>query len=211
MTDSERRKVNQEKCSWCLGDTEYECYHDTEWGVPQKDDRILFEKISLEGFQAGLSWITILRKRDNFRKSFDNFDIEKVGEYTDEHTEKLLQNSKIVRHRGKIESVINNSKRAIELQNEFGSLATFFWSFEPKEKITFSETSGSETPIPASTVESLALSKALKSRGWTFVGPTICYSFMQSMGIVNDHVNGWYRKEIITGLRNKFKRPETDF
>ena len=211
MTDSDRRKVNQEKCSWCLGDTEYEHYHDTEWGVPQKDDRILFEKISLEGFQAGLSWITILRKRDNFRKSFDNFDIEKVGEYNDEHTEKLLQNAKIVRHRGKIESVINNSKRAIELQNEFGSLATFFWSFEPKEKITFSETSGSETPIPASTVESLALSKALKSRGWTFVGPTICYSFMQSMGIVNDHVNGCYRKASITGLRNKFKRPETDF
>ena len=211
MTDSERRKVNQEKCSWCLGDTEYECYHDTEWGVPQKDDRILFEKISLEGFQAGLSWITILKKRDNFRKSFDNFDIEKVGEYTDEHTEKLLQNSKIVRHRGKIESVINNSKRVKELQNEFGSLAAFFWSFEPKEKITFSETSGSETPIPASTVESLALSKALKDRGWTFVGPTICYSFMQSMGIVNDHVTGCYRKAIITGLRNKFKRPETDF
>ena len=210
MTDSDRRKVNQEKCSWCLGDTEYECYHDTEWGVPQKDDRILFEKISLEGFQAGLSWITILRKRDNFRKSFDNFDIEKVGEYTDEHTEKLLQNSKIVRHRGKIESVINNSKRAKELQNEFGSLAAFFWSFEPKEKITFSETSGSETSIPASTVESLALSKALKSRGWTFVGPTICYSFMQSMGIVNDHVNGCYLKEIITGLRNKFKRPEAE-
>ena len=211
MTDSDRRKVNQEKCSWCLGDSEYECYHDTEWGVPQKDDRILFEKISLEGFQAGLSWITILRKRDSFRKSFDNFDIEKVGEYTDQHTEKLLQNAKIVRHRGKIESVINNSKRAKELQNEFGSLAAFFWSFEPKEKITFSETSGSETPIPASTVESLALSKALKSRGWTFVGPTICYSFMQSMGIVNDHVNGCYRQAIITGLRNKFKRPETDF
>ena len=210
MTDSDRRKVNQEKCSWCLGDTEYECYHDTEWGVPQKDDRILFEKISLEGFQAGLSWITILRKRDNFRKSFDNFDIEKVGEYTDEHTEKLLQNSKIVRHRGKIESVINNSKRAKELQNEFGSLAAFFWSFEPKEKITFSETSGAETTIPASTVESLALSKALKSRGWTFVGPTICYSFMQSMGIVNDHVNGCYLKEIITGLRKKFKRPEAE-
>ena len=210
MTDSDRRKVNQEKCSWCLGDTEYEHYHDTEWGVPQKDDRILFEKISLEGFQAGLSWITILKKRDNFRKSFDNFDIEKVGEYTDQHTEILLQNAKIVRHRGKIESVINNSKRAIELQNEFGSLATFFWSFEPKEKITFSETSGSETPIPASTVESLALSKALKSRGWTFVGPTICYSFMQSMGIVNDHVKGCYRKEIITGLRNKFKRPEAE-
>ena len=210
MTDTDGTKANQEKCSWCLGDTEYEHYHDTEWGVPQKDDRILFEKISLEGFQAGLSWITILKKRDNFRKSFDNFDIEKVGEYTDEHTEKLLQNSKIVRHRGKIESVINNSKRAKELQNEFGSLATFFWSFEPKEKITFSETSGAETTIPASTVESLALSKALKDRGWTFVGPTICYSFMQSMGIVNDHVNGCYRKEIVTGLRNKFKRPEAE-
>ena len=199
------------RCHWCGATPEYIYYHDTEWGVPQKDDRILFEKISLEGFQAGLRWIPILRKRDNFRKSFDTFDIEKVGEYSDEHTEKLLQNAKIVRHRGKIESVINNSKRAKELQKEFGSLAAFFWSFEPKEKITFSETSGSETPIPASTVESLALLKALKSRGWTFVGPTICYSFMQSMGIVNDHVNGCYRKEIITGLRNKFKRPETDF
>ena len=132
MSDITTGTSHQEKCSWCLGDAKYEHYHDTEWGVPQKDDRVLFEKISLEGFQAGLSWITILRKRENFRKTFDNFDLSAVSNYNEDHTEKILKNAGVVRHRGKIESVINNSKRAKELQNEFGSLAAFFGHLNPK-------------------------------------------------------------------------------
>ena len=207
MSDVTTGTSHQEKCSWCLGDAKHEHYHDTEWGVPQKDDRVLFEKISLEGFQAGLSWITILRKRDNFRKTFDNFDLNAVSNYKEDHTEKILKNAGVVRHRGKIESVINNSKRAKELQNEFGSLATFFWSFEPKDNPTLSKRRVRETSIPSFSKESEAMSKALKQRGWTFVGPTICYSFMQSMGLVNDHVDACFRKEIVADLRQKFRRP----
>ena len=207
MADIATGTSHQEKCSWCLGDAIYEHYHDTEWGVPQKDDRVLFEKISLEGFQAGLSWITILRKRDNFRKTFDNFDLDAVSNYSEERTEKILRNAGVVRHRGKIESVINNSKRAKELQNEFGSLAAFFWSFEPKDHPTLSERRVRETSIPSFSKESKAMSKALKQRGWTFVGPTICYSFMQSMGLVNDHVEECFRRKIVAGLREKFRRP----
>ena len=207
MSDVTTGTSHQEKCSWCLGDAKHEHYHDTEWGVPQKDDRVLFEKISLEGFQAGLSWITILRKRDNFRKTFDNFDLNAVSAYNEDHTEKILKNAGVVRHRGKIESVINNSKRAKELQNEFGSLATFFWSFEPKDNPTLSKRRVRETSIPSFSKESEAMSKALKQRGWTFVGPTICYSFMQSMGLVNDHVDACFRKEIVADLRQKFRRP----
>ena len=207
MSDITTGTSHQEKCSWCLGDAEYEHYHDTEWGVPQKDDRVLFEKISLEGFQAGLSWITILRKRDNFRKTFDNFDLGAVSNYNDDHTEKILKNAGVVRHRGKIESVINNSKRAKELQNEFGSLAAFFWSFEPIDNPTLYERRVRETSIPSFSEESEAMSKALKQRGWTFVGPTICYSFMQSMGLVNDHVEACFRREIVADLRQKFRRP----
>ena len=207
MADIATGTSHQEKCSWCLGDAIYEHYHDTEWGVPQKDDRVLFEKISLEGFQAGLSWITILRKRDNFRKTFDNFDLDAVSNYSEERTEKILRNAGVVRHRGKIESVINNSKRAKELQVEFGSLAAFFWSFAPKDNPTLSEIRVRETSIPSFSKESEAMSKALKQRGWTFVGPTICYSFMQSMGLVNDHVDECFRRKIVAGLREKFRRP----
>ena len=207
MSDVTTGTSHQEKCSWCLGDAKYEHYHDTEWGVPQKDDRVLFEKIRLEGFQAGLSWITILRKRDNFRKTFDNFDLNAVSAYNEDHTEKILKNAGVVRHRGKIESVINNSKRAKELQNEFGSLAAFFWSFEPKDNPTLSKRRVRETSIPSFSKESEAMSKALKQRGWTFVGPTICYSFMQSMGLVNDHVDACFRKEIVADLRQNFRRP----
>ena len=207
MSDIAKGTRHHEKCSWCLGDAEYEHYHDNEWGVPQKDDRVLFEKISLEGFQAGLSWITILRKRDNFRKAFDNFDLNIVSIYDEGNIENILKNAGVVRHRGKIESVINNSKRAKELQTEFGSLATFFWSFEPKDNSKLSETRVRETSIPSFSKESKAMSKALKQRGWTFVGPTICYSFMQSMGLVNDHIDSCFRGEIVADLRQKFRRP----
>ena len=195
------------RCAWCGEDTEYQRYHDTEWGVPIVNDQILFQKICLEGFQAGLSWLTVLRKRDNFIKTFDNFDFKKVSQYGDKDISRCLVNSGIIRHRGKIESTINNAKKAIELVNEFGSLASFFWRFEPgmkdrPEKLTYAVAS----QITMST-ESIALSKALKKRGWTFVGPTICYSFMQAMGIVNDHVLGCSRRDDIETLRDVLIRP----
>ena len=195
------------RCAWCGEDTEYQRYHDTEWGVPIVNDQILFQKICLEGFQAGLSWLTVLRKRDNFMKAFDNFDFKKVSQYGDKDISRCLVNPGIIRHRGKIESTINNAKKAIELVNEFGSLASFFWSFEPSiknrpEKLTYAVAS----QITMST-ESIALSKALKKRGWTFVGPTICYSFMQAMGIVNDHVLGCSRRDDIETLRDVLIRP----
>lgn len=195
------------RCAWCGEDTEYQRYHDTEWGVPIVNDQILFQKICLEGFQAGLSWLTVLRKRDNFLKEFDKFDFKKVSQYGDKDISRCLVNPGIIRHRGKIESTINNAKKAIELVNEFGSLASFFWSFEPgmknrPEKLTYAVAS----QITMST-ESIALSKALKKRGWTFVGPTICYSFMQAMGIVNDHVLGCSRRDDIETLRDVLMRP----
>lgn len=195
------------RCAWCGEDTEYQRYHDTEWGVPIVNDQILFQKICLEGFQAGLSWLTVLRKRDNFLKEFDKFDFKKVSQYGDKDISRCLVNPGIIRHRGKIESTINNAKKAIELVNEFGSLASFFWSFEPgmknrPEKLTYAVAS----QITMST-ESIALSKALKKRGWTFVGPTICYSFMQAMGIVNDHVLGCSRRNDIETLRDVLMRP----
>lgn len=195
------------RCAWCGEDTEYQRYHDTEWGVPIVNDQILFQKICLEGFQAGLSWLTVLRKIDNFMKQFDKFDFKKVSQYGDKDISRCLVNPGIIRHRGKIESTINNAKKAIELVNEFGSLASFFWSFEPSiknrpEKLTYAVAS----QITMST-ESIALSKALKKRGWTFVGPTICYSFMQAMGIVNDHVLGCSRRDDIETLRDVLIRP----
>ena len=195
------------RCAWCGEDTEYQRYHDTEWGVPIVNDQILFQKICLEGFQAGLSWLTVLRKRDNFMKEFDKFDFKKVSQYGDKDISRCLVNPGIIRHRGKIESTINNAKKAIELVNEFGSLASFFWSFEPSiknrpEKLNYAVAS----QITMST-ESIALSKALKKRGWTFVGPTICYSFMQAMGIVNDHVLGCSRRDDIETLRDVLIRP----
>ena len=195
------------RCAWCGEDTEYQRYHDTEWGVPIVNDQILFQKICLEGFQAGLSWLTVLRKRDNLRETFDNFDFKKISQYRDKDISRCLVNPGIIRHRGKIESTINNAKKAIELVNEFGSLASFFWSFEPSiknrpEKLTYAVAS----QITMST-ESIALSKALKKRGWTFVGPTICYSFMQAMGIVNDHVLGCSRRDDIETLRDVLIRP----
>ena len=195
------------RCAWCGEDTDYQRYHDTEWGVPIVNDQILFQKICLEGFQAGLSWLTVLRKRDNFIETFDNFDFKKISQYSDKDISRCLVNPGIIRHRGKIESTINNAKKAIELVNEFGSLASFFWSFEPSiknrpEKLTYAVAS----QITLST-ESIALSKALKKRGWTFVGPTICYSFMQAMGIVNDHVLGCSRRDDIETLRDVLIRP----
>ncbi|SFJ93712.1 DNA-3-methyladenine glycosylase I [Celeribacter neptunius] len=169
------------RCSWCASDPEYIRYHDEEWGYPVTDDIRLFEKICLEGFQSGLSWWTILRKRENFRAGFAGFDFHKMAEFGEADIARLMQDAGIVRHRGKIEAVINNAARAVEMQRDLGSLAAYFWSYEETEVPKGVE------GVPAMTETSKRLSKDLKKRGWKFVGPTTCYAFMQAMGLVNDH------------------------
>lgn len=195
------------RCFWCNGHDDYRMYHDTEWGRPVSDDTRLFEKICLEGFQSGLSWLTILRKRENFRKAFRGFDYKKIAKFTHKDIKKLLKNTGIVRHRGKIESVINNAKRAPELQKEFGSLGSFFWRFEPDEKELPRELNWEILQDIAKTEQSAALSKELKRRGWSYVGPTTMYAFMQGVGIVNDHVDGCAFREEVERERKRFRRP----
>ena len=177
-----------ERCGWAGTDPENVRYHDEEWGRPVTDDNRLFEKLCLEGFQSGLSWLTILKKRPQFRKQFKNFDPVKVAKMTEADVERLLQDAGIVRHRGKIEAVINNARRAVELQAECGSLAAYFWRFE-------AEATGA------------ALSKDLKKRGWAFVGPTTVYAFMQAMGLVNDHAADCVTAGEVTKARRAFQRP----
>ena len=176
------------RCWWCGDDEEYIRYHDQEWGRGTTDDFRLFEKICLEGFQAGLSWLTILRKRDNFRAAFADFDFHKVAKFVASDVERLVLDSGIVRHRGKILSTINNAKRALDLLSEFDDLYSYFCQFRPKSQPT-----RVNAAIPSHTPESTALSKDLKKRGWSFVGPTTSYAFMQAMGLVNDHVQGCHR------------------
>jgi DNA-3-methyladenine glycosylase I len=187
------------RCRWCAAAPEFLAYHDREWGFPVDDDRRLFEKLSLEGFQSGLSWRTILAKRENFRAAFHGFDFAKVARFGARDVARLLKDRGIVRHRGKIDAVINNAKRAQELATEQGSLAAYFWRYEP------------QTHAPAQTVsttaESIALSKNLKRRGWTFVGPTTVYAFMQAMGLVNDHVAGCAIRSKVEVARKRFVRP----
>ena len=195
------------RCWWPGEDELYIRYHDHEWGRPVTDDRRLFEKICLEGFQSGLSWITILRKRDNFRKAFRDFDPAIVSKFGARDVQRLLKDAGIVRHRGKIESTINNAKRALELIDEKGSLAAYFWSWEPDAKGRPKKISRAALVKMATTEHSAALSKDLKKRGWTFVGPTTCYAFMQAMGLVNDHVHDCYVRTEIEGARKRFKRP----
>ncbi|MEM7228203.1 MAG: DNA-3-methyladenine glycosylase I [Planctomycetota bacterium] len=198
---------NHARCWWCGDDPEYIAYHDTEWGVPVDDDVRLFEKICLEGFQSGLSWLTILRKRENFRDAFDGFDFTRIARYTPKRVEKLLTNAGIVRHRGKIESVINNAKRMPALCDEFGSLAAFAWSFEPAPDDRPASITVDRLPELTRTPASTALSKALRKRGWSFVGPTTAYAFMQSVGIVNDHLEGCHRRPDVDNLRMQFRLP----
>ena len=181
------RAVN--RCWWCGSDPLYVEYHDSEWGKPVTDDRRLFEKVCLEGFQAGLSWLTILRKRENFRRAFANFDVDRVARYTARDVTRLLGDEGIVRHRGKIESTINNARRAIELRDECGSLSTYFWRWEPDPATRPRRITREALMGMATSPESTALSKDLRKRGWTFVGPTTIYAFMQAMGLVNDHVD----------------------
>lgn len=176
------------RCWWGSEPEIYRAYHDTEWGRPTTDDRRLFEKICLEGFQAGLSWLTVLRKRENFRDAFADFDIEKLAGFGDDDVSRLLHDEGIIRHEGKIRSTINNAERALELIEERRSLRDYFWSWAGDEQ-------RAPTEIPATTQSSTALSKDLKRRGWSFVGPTTVYAFMQAMGIVNDHLDGCHVRD----------------
>jgi DNA-3-methyladenine glycosylase I len=182
-------------------DPVYIAYHDTEWGFPVDDDHRLFEKLCLEGFQSGLSWRTILAKRENFRAAFHDFDFDRVARFTQRDVNRLLKNEGIVRHRGKIEAVINNAKRAQELVKLKGSLAAFFWGYEPDPKRLGKPQSASTS------AESIALSKELKRQGWKFVGPTTVYAFMQAMGLINDHVEDCVFRAKVERARKKFKRP----
>ena len=176
------------RCWWCGTDPLYVRYHDAEWGRPVTNDRRLYEKVCLEGFQSGLSWLTILRKRDNFRAAFHDFDIDRVARFTTRDVERLLKNEGIIRHRGKIESTINNAKRARELRDEAGSLSAYFWRWQPEPSSRPRRITRDVLMTMATTPESTALSKDLRKRGWTFVGPTTMYAFMQAVGLVNDHV-----------------------
>ena len=195
------------RCWWPGDKTDYLAYHDEEWGVPVADDRRLFEKICLEGFQSGLSWLTILRKRENFRAAFDGFDFGKVSGYGNADVERLLQDKGIVRHRRKIESVINNAGRACELVDEFGSLAAYFWQYELAASDRPDRYDYTTLVELGKTDASIAMSKDLKKRGWSFVGPTTAYAFMQSMGMVNDHVDGCEWRLRTETLRQQFQRP----
>jgi DNA-3-methyladenine glycosylase I len=178
------------RCPWAMSAPEYVAYHDSEWGFPQRDDRRLYEKICLEGFQAGLSWLTILRKREAFRQAFAGFDFAKVARFGARDVTRLLGDAGIVRHRGKIESTINNAKRALELVDEHGSVATYVWRFVPPASERPKKLSLAVLRKLVDSPTSKALSKDLKMRGWTFVGPTTMYAFMQAVGLVNDHVEG---------------------
>lgn len=197
----------RERCWWHGGLDDYQLYHDTEWGWPVDEDRRLFEKVCLEGFQSGLSWLTILRKRDAFRAAFANFEFEEVARFTQVDVERCLNDSGIVRHRGKIESTINNARRALELKAEFGTLAAYFWSFEPGPENRPQKLDFATARTLGKTAESTALSKDLKKRGWSFVGPTTVYAFMQSMGMVNDHLEGCCCREKVEKARQAFARP----
>jgi DNA-3-methyladenine glycosylase I len=200
------------RCSWCgQGDTfkDYIHYHDKEWGMPVSDEKRLFEKITLEGFQSGLSWITVLRKRDRFREVFAGFDFEKVARFTEKDIDRLVLDAGIIRHRGKIVSAINNAQKVCELIDEQGpgALAKLVWSFEPTVKQRPTKLTPEVAVTLTQTEQSLALSKALKKRGFSFVGPTTMYAFIQSMGVVNDHLEGCASRKVVEAARKAFKRP----
>ncbi|MCF6272886.1 MAG: DNA-3-methyladenine glycosylase I [Rhodobacteraceae bacterium] len=199
MPDTFTAPDGHPRCKWAAATPGYLHYHDTEWGYPVDNDRRLFEKICLESFQSGLSWRTILEKRENFRTAFQDFNFEKVALFDEADMGHLLQNAGIIRHRGKIEATINNAKRALEMVALEGTLAAFFWRYEPA------------APPPPQTVsttpESVALAKELKKRGWKFVGPTTAYAFMQAMGLVNDHAAGCVMRPRASDARKRFFKP----
>lgn len=189
------------RCRWCAATAQYTAYHDTEWGFPVADDRRLFEKLCLEGFQAGLSWRTILQKRERFRTVFHHFDFERIARFAARDVERLLRDTGIVRHRGKIEAVIHNARRAKALIRQEGSLAAFVWRYEPDR------TGARASQVLSTSAESMALSRDLKKWGWRFVGPTTMYAFMQSMGLVNDHAEDCVIRAKVATARRRFRRP----
>ncbi|HEY2771854.1 MAG TPA: DNA-3-methyladenine glycosylase I [Solirubrobacteraceae bacterium] len=193
------------RCWWAGTSPEYQVYHDTEWGFPVADDVRLFEKLSLEGFQAGLSWLTILRKREAFRSAFRGFDYTRVARFDEDDVARLLDDAAIIRHRGKIEAVINNANRALELVAEEDSIAHYVWGYEPAAR--HGGLDRAQLAALASTEDSKALAKDLKRRGWRFVGPTTVYAFMQAMGLVNDHLDGCDAKPKVDAARERFERP----
>jgi DNA-3-methyladenine glycosylase I len=197
----------QRRCVWCGEHLDYRAYHDTEWGFPVDDDQRLFEKLCLEGFQSGLSWLTILRKRENFRDAFANFDFDRIARWSGRSVERLLRDPGIVRHRGKIEATLANARAARSLREEWSSLGAFFWSFEPDDADRPKRLTGSAVQKLTETDASRALSKDLKKRGFRFVGPTTAYAFMQSMGIVNDHVEQCDTRTRVESARKRFDRP----
>lgn len=196
-----------DRCFWHGGLEDYRRYHDEEWGRPVTDDIRLFEKICLEGFQAGLSWLTILRKRQNFRAAFAGFDFHHVARFGDEDIARCLADAGIIRHRGKIVSTINNARRAVDLEIEFGSLSRYFWSYEPDTSERPPRMDYATLRANPTSPTSIRLSKDLKKRGWTFVGPTTVYAFMQAMGLVNDHIEGCCCRAPTEELRARLIRP----
>jgi len=201
MTTTIAGPDGEPRCRWCGAAPEFFDYHDTEWGFPVADDYRLFEKLCLEGFQSGLSWRTILAKRENFRAAFHDFDFNKVADFTERDVARLLNNAGIVRHRGKIEAVINNAGRARDLVKSEGSLAAFIWRYEPDPSQC------AEPQTVSVSAESIALSKDLKKLGWKFVGPTTVYAFMQAMGLVNDHVEDCVIRAGVERARQRFTPP----
>ena len=201
MSDTIAGPDGKPRCRWSASAPDFMHYHDTEWGFPVADDFRLFEKLSLEGFQSGLSWRTILAKRENFRAVFHGFDYHRVARFTERDVQRLLKNEGIIRHRGKIEAVINNARHAVELAEREGSLAAYLWRYEADRKRP------APTQAIATSDESVALSKALKNQGWKFVGPTTMYAFMQAMGLVDDHVETCAIRAKVEKARKAFKRP----
>ena len=194
------------RCWWCQADDAYRAYHDTEWGYPVTDDRRLFEKFCLEGFQAGLSWLTILRRREGFRRAFADFDFEKVARFNERSVQRLLQDPGIIRHRGKIEATINNARRAAAMVQEFGSISAYLWRFEPDPKTRPRKPTYDMVRTVVTAPESIALAKDMKQRGWKFLGPTTLYAHMQAMGMVNDHIDGCHVRPLAEAARSELGR-----
>ena len=197
----------RKRCFWCGSADDYLKYHDVEWRFPVRDDRRLFEKLCLEGFQSGLSWLTILRKREGFRSAFANFEIERVARFGQPQVRSLLKDASIVRHRGKIEAAIGNAKAASKMVDEFGSLAAYVWRFEAKPSNRPKRITRAVLSTMTTSPEAIAMSKDLKKRGFSFVGPTTVYAFMQAMGLVNDHLDGCLVRPAVETRRKTFKRP----
>jgi DNA-3-methyladenine glycosylase I len=199
---------DQRRCWWCGEQPDYQRYHDEEWGFPVADDHRLFEKLCLEGFQSGLSWLTILRKRENFRRAFADFDFEVIARWrASSRVERLLGDAGIVRHRGKIEATLGNAKQAVALADEFGSLAAYFWQWEPEPRNRPKRVTKAALMQLGRTGESVAMAKDLKRRGFAFFGPTTAYAFMQAMGLVNDHLEGCTTRAQVELARERFARP----